>query len=739
MLKEIMSNENGNKLEKVKILLLNKYYNFSFVIRKKIWPEVVWQFRFACLVLFFGIIYLLTARGLEVKLTNNYQELFGILTSTTGTMVAIFFSLILLPLSQIANKYSPKFLKYLRKDRPLILIFLYSIGTIVYYLAFLFKGASYWIAFSAVLLFIFLIILLGFLVLHIIWLLDVMNSILAPLHKEIVGKFTKQIPKSRGEHEKKIKNNLGGGYKSAFTSSDLSYLKVDEKIINAIQENLLPIREVAIKSIKDQDLEQAKNSILTMMSVVVNYLFMRKEYYSDDDPLMYFLYTEYKLICQASNNELKLRLHEFIVECWRKVGLNAAVVKIKKLKRISGTNLNGLVLHPVQGLKELCLLHFNEMDSYVPGKACSALADIGVQLINEGYDYQAAIIVGELEKISILAKVKNIDLISGHANQAIMKIYTAGVSLRNLGSEDESNYPYRLINKSIENILDVSLQNKPGVSSDMFLSPFLGTLLDPFYGINLSRISEYGIFSPNLNKFSIEMNLANIKANIKAIGKCLKVLTSHKEQYVSGQALENIYRILLNLLSYINVAMAKDHILFYKDHPIIDDELKEQCEEIIIEAINILIELAVSKADKYLFQNDHLNILFSFYLILLYENKIRPNNELAELFDETSDLLVDLLNNYKLLPDSDSNDNVYKFYRLLVVLLEENRFTELARKFDIPEFEYRSGGFAIMHESKFPKTMLQGKWIIKRPGFQVNAYYYNEVETALSLNRLEFY
>jgi hypothetical protein len=544
------------------------------------------------------------------------------------------------------------------------------------------------------------------------------------------------IPKYKRECDERFRKNLGSQYKSDL--GDICFLSVDERATNEIQESLLPIREVAIKSIKDQDLEQAKNSIQSMMSVIVIYLFTRKQYYSDDDPLMYFLYTEYKLISQASNNELKLRLHQFIVKCWRLVGIQASIVDVKRLKRI-GENLNSLVLYPVKGLKELCISHFGEMDSYVPGNACEALGDIGAQLMNEGYDHQAAIIVQELENISILARGIKLNNVSGSANYAIMRIYAAGVSLRNIGSKDEHNLPYRLINKSIENILQVSLKDKLTTFDNMVLSPFIGSMIDPFRGINLSRISEYGIFSPNLNKFALEMNFANVGANIKVLKESLKAIASQKDWYFSDQALENIYRILLNLLSYINEKMAKDHILYYKDHPFIDDELQGQCEEIIIDGVKILIELAISKADEYLFEDDHLNILFSFYLIILYEYKISSNEKLKDLFEEIHKLLTDLLNEYKELPNSDNNDKVYKYYRLLTALLKENNYSELADDFSVPEFKYRSGGLSLSHESQYPETIFQGQWTIKRPGFQRNTFYYNKIEKALKLNTLNFY
>jgi len=585
--------------------------------------------------------------------------------------------------------------------------------------------------------FVLLIVLLGLSVLHIIKISNPYNSILLPSLKEIVKTFSKLIPRYRKACEKMAKKTFKD-QEDLRKSVDICLFKIDDKITDYIQESLLPIREIAIKAIKDLDLEQAKNAIQTMMSVVVNYLYSRKDYHSDDDPLLYFLYTEYKLIAQAASNELKIRLHPFIVDCWRRVGLQAAVVNAKGMKRLN-ENLNFLVTYPVLGLKDLCALNLLEMDSYAPGKACDALADIGVQLMKEGYDHQAASIVQDLEKISKIAEQQGIKNVSGRANYAIMRIYTAGVSFRNFGSKDLHNFPYEEINKSIDALLETFLQSKRTTFDNMILSPFIGWLTDPFKGLNFSRLSEYGIFSPGLDQFSIGMNLECVRATIKSIKKSLKLLALHKDWYFSNQAIENLYRIILNLLSYLNEPMARDHILFYKKHPLLNKDLAKKSTEIIIEGLSVFRDLIKGRADRYIFENDHIHILFSLYLIILYEYKFRSNPSLKDLFDKTHKLLCDLLVEYKALPDSDRNDDLYKYYRLLVVVLNKNGFTNFATDFDVPKFEYRSRGIFASHESQYPETMFHGQWIIKRPGFQVNAYYYNNVEGALKLDKLKFY
>jgi hypothetical protein len=726
-----------NKIEEIHGGITGFYHRFAAFLINKVWPITKKLLIAAFLLIYVVVVCYLTKIGLESSLSNEYNSLLGVVTSTVGTIVAIFFSLILIPLNQVATKYSPKFLKYLRKDPFFIFVFLFSIVTLVYGVAFLFLGSTKSIAFSATLLFVSLIVLLGLLVLHVIKLLNPYNSILLPAHKEIVKTFRKMIPRYRKTCEKMIKKTFEG-HGDLNKELNICLFKVDDDITNYIQESLLPIREVAIKAIKDIDLEQAKNAIQTMMSVVVNYLYSRRQYHTDNDPLLYFLYTEFKLIAQAASNELKIRLHPFIVDCWRQVGVRAAIVNVKGMKRLN-ENYNFLVTYPVMGLKELCALNLLEMDSYAPGRACNALADIGVQLMMEGYDKQAVSVVEELEIISIVAEQHKTKHVSGSADYAMMRIYVAGVIFRNSGSKDPRNFPYRKINKSINNLLEIFLKTEKTANENLILSPFIGNFMDPIKGLYLCRISEYGVFSQGLDKFALEMNLECVRANIKSIKRALELLASHKDWYFSNQAIENLYRIVLNLLSYLNRGMAKDHILFYKVHPFIDKDLTEKATEIVIEGFSVLCDLVKVRADRYIFQNDHIHILFSLYFIILYEYKFRPNESLKELFEKVHEMLQNLLAEYKALPDSDSNDDFYKYCRLLVKVLSESDFQTLTKGFDVPEFEYRSSGTFVSNESQYPETMHDGQWILKRPGFQVNSYYYNDIEGKLKLDVLKFY
>lgn len=724
-----------SRLIKFKELLIaarvKPYYFFTKLawrIRYQLVPRLLQILKLVIIGAFLATIIILTVKGLGRQLSNEYREIFTVLSATTGTVIAIFFSLVLIPLNQISSRYSPKFLKYLAKDTFFGLVFLYSFVSLTYDLVFLYAGASSYIAQAAIIQFLFLFITLIASWRYIIRLSNPMNSVLQPVHAEIVKTFRRQIPRYRKRYIRSLASMPG---EARTTGRELGYFKVDEEITTYIQDSLLPIREIAIKAIKNLELEQAKNAIGVMTSVVLNYLEARKQYYSDDDPLLYFIYTEFNLLTITSNNELKIRLHPFIAECWRNIGVKAAVVNIKGLPRMNN-NINSLVHYPMQGLKELCYANLAEMHSNTPGKACEALADIGVTLMVEGYDSQAASVVEELEKISRIAEKNNIGVFAGSADYAIMRVYVAGLAYRNKAAKEGYNHSFETINKSISGLLSTFLQTKRSTFDAMILNPFIGWLLDPIKGINLARATECALFSDELDEYSVSMNMKSVEWNIENLESAINLLAKNQDFYFGGQALENLYQTLLLLLSYLNNDMAEDHVFYYKQEPYKNDELISKAEELFIDGINILIAAAQNGPGSSMPGRDCLDVLVSLYLITLYENKKKKAHTLDSVFKLFHETMKTMLAAHTSDPNN-SNSQLVKYFRLTRGLLWSNKYYKLAKDLPVPAFRHNYGGNTIYFESEYPEPLIGRDWHITRPTFQKNGYYYNQVEQAFGI------
>jgi len=371
------------------------------------------------------------------------------------------------------------------------------------------------------------------------------------------------------------------------------------------------------------------------------------------------------------------------------------------------------------------------------------MGDIGAQLMIEGYDGQASSIIEDLATLSIAAIKTNLSHITNSANYAIMRIYLAGIINRNKGSYDQFNHPYKEINENINEVILAGLaKEKLSVFDNQIFAPFFGYTTDIFNRINFERISEYALFTEGLNEYSLEMNLLSIKENVDIVNTTLNKLKDHQDSYFSGQALDNLYLMILHLLSFINRPMAKDHILYYeKQKPkiLINQKLQDQALNIINEAVDNLIRYALEKFDKHIFEDTNLKILFSLFFIVLYENKINKKSVLDGLYKEFEDKLLKLLSDYKKNAGSQSNDDLYKYYRLLKVVLSENdKLKTIANKISVPKYQYSTDIFASSFNNEYPETLIGQQWILKRPIFQVNTFYFNKVEKAFKLDKIQF-
>jgi hypothetical protein len=537
------------------------------------------------------------------------------------------------------------------------------------------------------------------------------------------------MPKSRKRYARSLSALHGEAHG---TNTRLEYFKVDETITNYIQESLLPIREIAIKAIKNLELEQAKNAIAVMASVVIQYLDARKDYHTDDDPVLYFIQTEFKLIASTSNNELKIRLHPFMVDCWRDIGIKAASTNIKGLPR-ANNNTNNLVHYPVESLKKLCYANFSEMDSVTPTKTCEALADIGVALMRNCYDHQAAGVIQELEQISRISEKSKIRLFAGSADYAIMRVYVAGLAFRDNAAQDGLNYSFGLINDTIHGLLTDYLQTKRNTFDAMILNPFIGWLLDPFKGLNLSRATEYALFSDDLSEYSLHMNMKSVGWNVENLREAIDLLAKNDDYFFNGQALENLYQTFLLLLSYLNKDMARDHVLYYKKHPYINHELAAKAEEVFFNGLDALISHAADQTrGGSMPGRNYLDILSSIYLIVLCENKKKKHNSLDGLFKNFHEIMKKLINEH-VESDNNPNSHLCKHFRLLHAILKNNHFYKLAGDLQVPDPHHNRGGQSFYFESAFPESMIGRGWNITRPTFQVNGFYYNEVEKILGV------
>lgn len=339
--------------------------------------------------------------------------------------MAIEFSLLLLVVERISSKYSPKFLHYILRDKVFIITVSYSIFIILFCLL---PFQLYGINKSQVALSAFSVSLMLFIdsLLETVRLMNLKESILDPEVKNI----KKWIKKELRKIETAQLNDIRSG-KAYF---------IPDQFETELEEKMLPIRDIAVRSISDNNIQEATDGINAFSEVVLAYLYYRKNFLAGNDKFMFFVYSEYQNI--ASNalktGYLHLRIHPILINSLGRISEEALKIKVAQYDFV-GTNY--LIAFPVKEIQDLCIQNLKYQNSSAPSIACRTLERIGVVALKEGYIDESASIAKSLSKISNIAlAVSPPDLyfLSQQSNISMMKITIMLAQNRDLFSRKQS-------------------------------------------------------------------------------------------------------------------------------------------------------------------------------------------------------------------------------------------------------------------------------------------------------------
>jgi hypothetical protein len=123
----------------------------------------------------------------------------------TGTVLAIFFTLIALPIENILSRYSQDMIKRVQKDLVFWGSFIFLTGTFAYDVILITFGATPQLTLISLALTIDSVLVLALLVVHTFYMLDVrnqLNDITHDIKKQIKGKIHKSEGKRKKSFEK---------------------------------------------------------------------------------------------------------------------------------------------------------------------------------------------------------------------------------------------------------------------------------------------------------------------------------------------------------------------------------------------------------------------------------------------------------------------------------------------------------------------------------------------------------
>lgn len=540
------------------------------------------------------------------------------ISGVIGTIMAIEFSMLLLVVERISSKYSPKFLHYILRDKVYIITVSYSIFVILFcLLPFHLHGINK----AQVILSAFSVSLMLFIasLVETVHLMNLKESILDPEVRTIKKWIKKELCKIETAQLNDLHNDNG---KACF---------IPDQFELELEEKMLPIRDIIVRSISDNNIQEATDGINAFSEVVLAYLYYRKNFLTDNDKFMFFIYSEYQNI--ASNalktGYLHLRIHPILINSLGHISEEALKIKVTQFNFI-GTNQ--LIGFPVKEIQNLCIQNLKYQNSSAPSIACRTLERIGIIALKQGYITESASIVEKLSNISNLAlDVSPPDLyfLSQQSNISMMKIVIGLAQNRDLLSgKQNSDYAIKsTIDSAISNTISKITQKKDTQFSFIDpLTPFMCELYEMKIDgskYNLANLVSSLLFSTDqtyhmnegLKYISIDIYLSIYRPMITNIGDM--------DNPRSIKFLDTLYLSQLALLSVFNKKLR--FVLLGKE---VSNNLKPDKEK-VIETFNIglgILWAYFNSYDRQKYDNDHtLDVIFSLMTISLADSDTDPD------------------------------------------------------------------------------------------------------------------
>lgn len=605
------------------------------------------------------IMYLAYDRLVGPDIEVHEDSILTTVSGTVGTIMAIEFSLLLLVVERISSKYSPKFLHYILRDKVFIITISYSIFIILFcLLPFRLHGINKpQVALSA-----FSVSLMLFIasLIETVHLMSLKESILNPEVKTIKKWIKKELRKIET-----AQLNVAHNSKAYF---------IPDQFEAELEEKMLPIRDIIVRSISDNNIQEATDGINAFSEVVLAYLYCRKNFLTDNDKFMFFIYSEYQNI--ASNalktGYLHLRIHPILINSLGRISEEALKIKVTQFNFV-GTNR--LIAFPVKEIQNLCIQNLKYQNSSAPSIACRALERIGIVALKEGYIDESASIAKNLSNISNVAlAVSPPDLyfLSQQSNISMMKIAIALAQNRDLLSgKQNSDYAVKsTIDFAIGDTIS-KLAQKRNIQFSFIdpLAPFMCELYkmkadDCKY--NLANLVSSLLFSTG-QPYHMNGGLEYIGIDIYSrIYRPMIAKIGDTDNLRSTKFLDTLYVSQLVLLSVFNKKLR--FALLGKE----TSNSSKLDKKKVIEVFNIglgILWTYFNSYDRRKYDNDHaLDVIFSLMTISLADS-----NTDAELSKYAKMRLCEMYQEY-CSKDFTSQDTFFKYCRMI------NRFVKNTTK-----------------------------------------------------------
>jgi len=234
------------------------------------------------------------------KLLIPYNSpIFEISTTILATAIVIFFTLILIPIQQCANNYSPSLLKYFRRDHDTISCFLLLSVSMLFNVCMLFIHTLKIDALFSSILLILSLLSIFLMFFKLTKIMSPVYYLLPEIKKDCISTIEYGLKKKNDMTLQQKRNQVSEQLKQVLLVNEKIDPKTDKweiphNISEKVHEKMAPLKSMAIKLMKTSDYEIFNSTIYTIRDISISYLQIRQDYKTFYDHYLFFLAETFK-------------------------------------------------------------------------------------------------------------------------------------------------------------------------------------------------------------------------------------------------------------------------------------------------------------------------------------------------------------------------------------------------------------------------------------------------------------
>ena len=568
---------------------------------------------------------------LYAHLTEPFEKSFF---ETAGTILAtaivLFFTLVLIPIQQFVNRYSPSLLRYFRRDRPTISLMVVLLISFFYHIALWFSHPIYLYAYISAFLLALSFVLIVSMIFRVIKMMNP-SEYLFPRIQEDCNKVLMKVkpeelqnPTDRlSQLEDQMKQVLIAGEK---VDTNEKKWAVSDAVVKQLIEKMLPLKSIMMNLITTADYELFTKAVQTFKEISISYFIARKEFKSSHDPFLIYLTETLNDLVKTGEGSSNVYYTRSLFTAVKEIALSALSVDV--IGSQSGYNY---LATPLAGiLKERAVIGVFRRDMDRAYDATLNYGHIGHALAYNNFGHSAVVIAEGLKEIATYCHASRDYVTLVPIRDSLATIFYNLLCYRKL----YTNYylPYKRMIKIYEAMVNIPTDAGTAIGVG---DPLFAYEPDIFKDRGLSTLVRVGLFSSDADDI--------VYYNLDTVKDIIDFMIDHFDKdHIKGSTFTSmLYQSGLWLLAFIDKEIVVEMTLSTQiTLPSVRNQRKAKI--ILKELAQFLVNAyfdVLERKKKHVFSHELQSPALSLLYLLIYLNQ-RHNLDVSKDIDN---LLFDIV------------------------------------------------------------------------------------------------